>query len=198
MIKQTFYRIMRFGFPSHPSLHTKRAHGEFRATPPQGTFPESWTKSFIGLKPLSRLYPKLNCGFKGWYFSKKISKSGEHYYFHWVQVASYLNKFPFIFNVIGLCPKSAPALHLTMWQWHYEKNKTKQTYISNILIYLTLKFTSGISLYTLYTTAITHYYQYQYQSEITTTIILHPIAFHLCTVLHTRKPRARNWSISER
>ena len=52
-----------------------------------------------------------------------------------------------------------------------KKQTKKQTYTSNILIYLTLTFTSGISLYTLYTTGITHYYQYQYHSALITTIM---------------------------
>ena len=69
----------------------------------------------------------------------------------------------------------APNLHLPcIWQSDNDtmkKTPKKQTYTSSILIYLTLKFTSGISLYTLYTTAITHYYQYQYHSGLTTTIM---------------------------
>ena len=80
----------------------------------------------------------------------------------------------------------APNLHMPcIWQ-----KPKEQTYTSNILIYLTLKFTSGISLYSLYTmvithyyhysllsvsvsliTIITHYYQYQYHSGLATPIM---------------------------
>ena len=38
-------------------------------------------------------------------------------------------------------------------------------------MYLISTFTSGISLYTLYTTGITHYYQYQHHTVLITTIM---------------------------